>query len=137
MANMGFTEAFTKYGAELANPQWAVSAIADDGALVTSCWAHCMETIGNVLRYEDTLSRWSGNKAGNNLLREHLTQAVENKLPVRCLIARTKEQETVDGGLDASQVKKEFYLRDDLIGEVISFDGDKFVIEFKKKPNPA
>jgi len=133
MANMGFTEAFTKYGAKLANPQWAVSAIADDGALVTSCWAHYMEKIGNVLRYEDTLSRWSGNAAGNNLLREHLTQALENKSPVRCLIARTTEQKTVDGGLDASQVKKEFFPRDDLIGEVISFDGDKFAIEFKKK----
>ena len=40
MANIGFVDAFSKFGAKLDNPMWAVSAIAQDGALVISCWEH-------------------------------------------------------------------------------------------------
>ncbi len=133
MANLRFTEAFAKYNAKLVNPQWAVSAIADDGALVMSCWSHYITRHNEALRYTDTLSRWSGNAAGNNLLRQHLTQAVDNKLPVRLIIASTEETDIVDNGHDASQVKKKFHVRPELIGEIISFDGDNFVIDFFKK----
>jgi len=38
MNELGYVEAFARLGAKLANPQWAVSAMADDGALVVSCW---------------------------------------------------------------------------------------------------
>ena len=133
MAKLNFTEAFAKYGATLANPQWAVSAIANDGSLVMSCWEHYIKKHGDCLRYEDTLSRWSGNAAGNNLLRTHLTQAFNEKLPVRLLIASTTETDAVDYGHDASKVKKKFHIRPEIIGEIVSFDGDSFVIDFRKK----
>jgi hypothetical protein len=46
MAALGFVEAFSKYGATLANPMWAVSAIAEDGSLVISCWGHYFRSGG-------------------------------------------------------------------------------------------
>ena len=133
MAKLNFTEAFARYGAKLANPQWAVSAIADDRSFVMSCWEHYIKPHNGVLRYKDTLSRWSGNAAGNNLLRTHLTQAFDEKLPVRLLIASTTETDTVDHGHDASKVKKSFRIRPEIIGEIVSFDGDSFIIDFTMK----
>ena len=53
MAKLNFTEAFAKYGAKLSNPQWAVSAIAEDGAFVMSCWAHYIKSLEGCMRYED------------------------------------------------------------------------------------
>jgi len=44
MADLGFVEAFSKFGARLDNHMWAVSAIAKDGSLVISCWAHHMNS---------------------------------------------------------------------------------------------
>ena len=49
MADLGFVEAFAKFGAKPINPMWAVSAIADDGALVISCWSHHCKSGGKAL----------------------------------------------------------------------------------------
>jgi hypothetical protein len=46
----GYVEAFARLGARLANPQWAVSAITDDGALVVSCWQHLFKRRGRRAR---------------------------------------------------------------------------------------
>jgi len=76
MAKLSFSECFTKYGAKLANRMWAVSAQAADGAIVSSCWSNYFSRPDQeTLRCTDTLSRWEGNAAGNNLLREHLLLA--------------------------------------------------------------
>jgi len=131
---MNFTEAFAKYGAKLVNPQWAVSAIADDSSLVMSCWAHYITRHNDALRYTDRLSRWSSNAAGNNLLKEHLTKAYSEKLPVRFIQVKTTDTEAVNTGNDASKVKKSFSIRPDLVGEIVNFDGDEVVIDFKKQP---
>lgn len=134
MANLGFVEAFAKYGARLKNTNWSVSAIAQDGALVVSCWQHFFRSAGhNVLRYEDRLSRWSGNSLGSALLGEHLAAALEHGLPVRLVVASTPETDAVDQGHDASKVPKSFHIRDDLEGRVVVFDGDRFVMDFRKR----
>jgi hypothetical protein len=108
MSSLTLSEAFAEYGVKLANPQWAVSAIADDGAVVMSCWAHYFKRGDGGLRYEDYLSRWSGNAAGNNLCRKHVLDAFNNERPVRLVIATADDTEVVDSGHDASKVKKHF-----------------------------
>jgi len=134
MADLGFIEAFARFGAKPVNSMWAVSAIAQDGALVMSCWAHCCKSGGTgVLLYSDRLSRWHGNDLGNNLLKRHLAQAIAENLPVRMVVATTLETETVDNGHDASKVKKTFHIREDVVGRVASFDGDNYVIEFRRQ----
>ena len=60
MATLTLTSAFSRYGAKLANPQWAVSAINSKGELVISCWKHYLKGDNGKLTYEDSLSRWAG-----------------------------------------------------------------------------
>ena len=139
MSDLSFTEAFASYGAKLANAQWAFSAIADDGSLVISCWQHKF-TIPEkgILRYSDCLSRWRRlNTPGRKLLIEHLGQAHKEKLRVRLVIASTKETGIVDAGEDAGGLPKTFHLREDFVGQVVSFDGDAYVIDFKKQEGSA
>jgi hypothetical protein len=132
MSNPNLSEAFAQYGAKLANPQWAVSAKAEDGSVVMSCWAHFFKPGDGGLRYEDTLSRWSGNAPGNNLCGQHVADAFNNKLPVRLVIATAVDTEVVDSGNDASKVKKTFHTRPDMIGRITHFDGDRFIIDFQR-----
>ena len=129
------TEAFAKYGAKLQNVQWAVSAVSKHDELVMSLWQHYFKKHDGPppsLRYTDTLSRWSGNKAGNSLCREHLERAKTENLRIRLVIARTKETDAIDRGDDVSSVKKTFGARPDLVGQLTSFDGDEFVIDFMR-----
>ena len=137
MSDLTFTEAFAKYGATLSNIQWAFSAIAPDGALVISCWQHKFSIPQKgVLRYSDCLSRWKQlNTPGRNLFVKHLRQAYTDKLPVRLIIASAKDPEKVDTGEDASGIRKTFEVREGFVGQVISFDEDAYVIDFKKPPN--
>jgi len=130
MSSLSLTSAFARYGAKLANSQWAVSAINSSGELVVSCWKHYLKGGEGKLCYRDRLSRWDGNAAGNNLLREHLNKALSDGLPVRLVIARTDATDIVDSGQDASQATKTFGVREDLVGKVVAFDDDHFEIEF-------
>lgn len=132
MGNLNLAETFAQYGAKRVNPQWAVSAIAEDGSLVMSCWFHYIRTTDGIWRYEETLSRWSGNAAGNNLCRQHVEDAFKNNRPVRIVIARTEDTATVDSGQDASKVKKEFYTKPEMIGRITYFNGDRFIIDFQR-----
>ena len=131
MRSLGLAEAFARYGAKLANPQWAVTAVAEDGALVVSCWAHYLgRPAAGVLRYEDRLSRWAHNAAGTNLARRHLEQALRDGLVVRLVIGTSGDPKSVDAGESASDTPKTYHLREDLVGRVVEFDGDRFVINF-------
>lgn len=104
--------------------------MSSSGQLVVSCWEHYFSLHQGFLRYRDHLSRWSGNRPGNNLLREHLVQAQEQGLVVRLVIAHATDTAPVDAGGDASVVEKTFDAREDLVGRVVEFDGDAFVIDF-------
>ena len=130
MPSLNLTTAFNRYGAKLANPQWAVSAMNDKGELVVSCWSHYFTAGGGKLVYSDRLSRWSGNTAGNNLFRQHLESAVAADTPIRLVKATTSDPELVDSGGDASKAKNTFSVREDVVGRVTSFDGNNFTIEF-------
>jgi hypothetical protein len=105
---LSFTDAFRAFGATLANPQWAYSSIAKDGALVISCW--------------------------KNLLTQHLREAFDRKLDVRLVIASTDQPDVVDRGEEASTIKKSFHIKENVVGQVTLFDNDNFVIEFRQKP---
>lgn len=119
MSELRFTEAFAIYGANLVNAQWAFSAIAEDGSLVLSCWQHKL-TIPEkcILRYSDRLSRWQRVTPGKNLLCEHLSRAHDEQLPVRMVIATSKDPDAVDRGEEASGRQKSFHVREDFIGRV-------------------
>jgi hypothetical protein len=132
MATLSFTDAFRAYGAKLANPMWSYSAEADDGAIVISCWSHKLKLKDGVLTYTDRLSRWGPNTPGKNLLVEHLNLGRTQARPVRLIIATTSSPEVVDRGQDASSIQKSFHIKQDVVGKVTVFDGDNFVLEFRR-----
>lgn len=133
MSSLTFTEAFRAYGAKLANPMWAYSAVADDGSIVISCWSHKLKLNDGILSYADRLSRWRPNTPGKHLLVEHLTKGRDLELPVMLVVTTTNQPEVVERGEDASEIQKTFHIKPDVIGKVTRFDGDNFVLEFRRK----
>jgi|SRR5688572_19433026 len=133
MPNLSYTEAFRAYGAKLVNPMWAYSAIAEDGAIVISCWSHKLDLHDGVLTYTDRLSRWEPNTPGKNLLIEHLTMGKNQGLPVRLVVATTDQPDVIDRGDQARDIRKTFHVKPELVGKVTLFDGDNFSVEFRKK----
>ena len=79
----------------------------------------------------DSFSRWRG--PGNAEFREKIANALKTKQAIRLVIADTKQTKDVESGADASTVKKTFYVRDDLVGEVIEATEDTYAIRFRKQ----
>ncbi len=118
------TAAFAHFGAKPANSLRGRSAIAHDGALVLSCSIPQFRHQGpGVLRYEDSLSRHSGDRSGTVLLGEHLVLARERQLPVRMVVIAELSQ---------GRSRYNIYARPDVTGQLIEFDGDHFVVDFKR-----
>ena len=138
MAKLGYVEAFSRYKAKLQNERWAFSALSDDGSIVISCWEHLLKPFGKgVLRYTDTLSRRKNRKLGLPLLVEHLKLAQQDGRRFRLVITYTEETDVVDEGRGAGSIKKDFEVRPDLIGTLTEFDGDRFVIDFRRLTGPT
>lgn len=131
MQALGIKDAFAKYGAKLRNVQWSVSAWSTDGSLVVSLWEHHRRpSESGTLEFAESANRWKG--PGNKEFRENLTKAFNINANVRLVIVRTEEKEKVESGVDASTIKKNFSIREDLIGKLIKWDGDNYTFSFKK-----
>lgn len=117
-------DAFAEFGAKPKNRQRCRSAIAEDGALVLSCSTAQFARPGpGVLRYEDVLSRESGDLPGVALLGEHLALAHTGKLPVRMVVIA----DAVGG-----KTRYNIYARPDVVGKLVEFDGDRFIVDFRR-----
>jgi hypothetical protein len=132
MGNLSLQEAFAIFGGKPANRLHSLSAIAASGAeMILSCSAkRFRHPARGILRYEDTLSRETQHSAHTQSLGEHLTQAREGNLPIRMIVIT----ETQDA---SGQVTREIHVRVDLVGKVIAFDGERFVVDFVRTPEPA
>lgn len=135
MAVTNYTEAFGKFGATLANPNWAVSAKAPDDSIVISCWLHRLRRVPDTksYRYTDQLSRFRGNASGTNLLRDHLLEAQTKGTAFRLIVARVLDEsdvERIERGEGADKIKKTFAAKPEFTGHLESFDGDEFQIIF-------
>jgi hypothetical protein len=124
--NLNLVGAFERFGARPTNRLRGLSAIAADGALVLNCsHAYFGHPTRGVLRYEDKLSRESTRPKDVTLLGQHLSLARDGTLPVRLVVMSQA---------DANKVGKSpgFHVRPDLIGKVVKFDGDHFIIDFTR-----
>lgn len=131
MAKLGISDAFGKYGATLKNVNWSVSAWTPLDELVVSMWAHhYRKGIGDSAEYFGSVSRWSG--PGNTEFRRNISDGFHRKAVVRLVLVHTDNIVHVESGEDASKVKKDFSARTDLVGEVIEYDGENYVIRFKR-----
>lgn len=124
--NLSLVDAFGKFGSVPSNRVRGLSAMAADGAMVLNC-SH--EYFGHpaqgILRYEDKLSRDATAPKSTGLLGEHLALARDGALPVRMVVMTVVVVE--------EKRTRSFHVRADLIGKVVSFDGDHFVIDFTRR----
>jgi hypothetical protein len=125
MNQLLYREAFARYQATPVKRS-SLSALAQDGALVISCWNFGVTSHGDAMQYRDSFSQWEeGNAPAGALLREHLNAAVRDNLAVRLIVAHPATKGT--------RVAKYFHVRPDVVGRVVSFDGDEFVLEFVRQ----
>ena len=125
--NLSLIDAFGKFGARPDNRLRGLSAMAADGAMVLNCQqAYFAHPSRGVLRYEDRLSRESADSKDAQLLGQHLTLARDGALPVRMVVTFLVE------GKSGSNSRR-CHIRPDLIGKVVTFDGDLFIIDFARR----
>jgi hypothetical protein len=123
--NLSLVDAFAKFGAKPSNRLRALSAMAADGAMVLNCsHAYFGHPSQGVLRYEDRLSRDAATTKDNGLLGQHLTLARDGVLPVRMVVTSVVVEKSRS---------RSFHVRSDLIGKVVKFDGDHFIIDFTRR----
>ena len=122
--NLSLIDAFGRFGAKPGNRQGALSAIAADGALVLNCEQACFRhPEPGVLRYENRLSSESLGSKDAQLLGQHLLLARDGALPVRMVV-------TFFAAGKAGP--RRCHVRPDLIGRVVMFDGEHFVVDFER-----
>lgn len=122
--NLSLVDAFGKFGAKPRNRVYSLSAMAADGALVLNCSkAYFGHPSPGILRYEDRLSREPAESKEGAYLGQHLTLARDGALPVRMIV-------TSIAGDDRG--RRSFHVRSDLIGKLVKFDGDHFIIDFTR-----
>jgi hypothetical protein len=128
---LSLIDAFGRFGAKPASRMRGLSAIAADGAVVLHCSPpYFGHPARGVLRYEDRLSRDPIDAKGTELLGQHLAQARDAELPIR-MVVKTK----VDVG--SNKRGTNFHVRRDLVGKLVKFDGDHFIVDFTRLPEVA
>jgi hypothetical protein len=121
--SLTLVDAFTRFGAKPLNRQRGLSAIAADGAMVLNCsHAYFGHPERGVLRYEDRLSREPPESKDIGRLGEHLALARDGALAVRMVVTTQAEGKA-----------RGFHVRPDLVGKVVKFDGDHFIIDFTRR----
>jgi len=125
MGKLSLQEAFAVFGGKPTNRLHSLSALAADGTeMILGCYAkRFTHPKRGVLRYHDALSSESGHPAEMQSLGQHLTRARDANLPVRMIVITEKPAE-------ADKVTREIHVRTDLVGKVVEFDGERFVIDF-------
>jgi hypothetical protein len=125
--NLTLIDAFGRFGAKPASRLGSLSAMAADGALVLNCLpGHFAHPARGVLRYEASLSAAHAESTIVTTLSEHLARARDGALPVRMIVNFPEREKAGKGG--------RYHVRPDLVGKVVEFDGDRFVIDFTRLP---
>lgn len=123
--NLTLIDAFGRFGAKPASRLNSLSAMASDGAMVLNCLpAHFGHPARGILRYESRLSAAEAESKVVTTLSEHLTRARDGDLPVRMIVTFPKVEKARRAG--------GHHVRPDLIGKIVEFDGDRFVIDFTR-----
>lgn len=123
-------DAFSRFGAKPASRLGSLSAIAADGAMVLNCLpGHFGHPAPGVLRYETKLSTAQATARIVTTLGEDLTRARDGDLPVRMVVSIQEREKTRNKGC-------RYHVRPDLVGKVVEFDGDRFVVDFTRPQPP-
>lgn len=107
--------------------------MAEDGSLVLSCWYRRFSRAEpEVLRYEDDLA--GDNTPSAAVMRQHLAAALAQELDVRLIVAvEAREPDPAKPNVRPS--RPTFHARRDLLGRIVRFDGQRFVVDFRRPPS--
>lgn len=126
MERLNLAEAYARYGAKLENRLRGLSAIAEDGSVVLTCETSRLGRPGiGILRFEGNISSGAPVARASALLGQHLTLARDDSRTLHPVIV------TPSTGRSRS-----IHIRKDLVGAVTSFDGDHYVVDFTRTPQP-
>jgi len=131
MSELNLLEAFWRY--KVKPSVRARSAVTEDRALVLSCsYSRFHRAQSGTMKYEEDLSGDTGATAA--LLRSHLADALTNELEIRLIVATPVEHRpSLETPPEAARpARTSFHARKDLVGRVTFFDGQRFVVEFRK-----
>jgi len=127
MENLSLEVAYGRYGAQIVNKQRSLSAVAADGSLVLTCLSERFSRPGaGVLRYSAQLSQEAGVSSRVNELAAQVKSAQDSGSDVRAVVI------TPPRGM----VRRVIHVRKDLVGKVVEFDGDNFVVDFTRPAPP-
>lgn len=131
----GYVDAFSRHSAKLRNVQWSFSARSSDGFIVLSCWIDYFvpskeHGVPDVMRYRDTLQRVSHNAPGSMELRGFLEEARDTGTRFKLIVARPGDARLLTSGRSASHAGNRFDPRVDVVGSLVEFDGDRYVVDF-------
>lgn len=136
MHEINLMEAFASYKVKPSTR--SRSAVTSEGALVVSCWYAGFKKIdAEILRYEEDLTSYTGGLA--DALRAHVQEAMSGEYDVRLIVAvETGKPKTAEKKLPEAvgPTRKTYHARKDLVGHVTSFDGQRFVIDFRRTEAP-
>jgi hypothetical protein len=111
------------------------SALTPDETLVICCWySRFHKAESDVLRYEEDLSSETGSAA--DALRAHLSKALADEYDVQLIVGvAPTTSATVVAKTDAVERPKQttFHARKDLLGRLTFYDGQRFIIEFRRR----
>jgi hypothetical protein len=136
MNEVNLAEAFLRYNVKPISH--TRSAVTPEGELVLSCsYGRFQRGDPGVLKYEEDLSEDASIAA--TTLRAHLAEALRDGLEVRLIVAIPVQ---MTPSLDGSHVpprppRTSFHPRKDLVGRVTAFDGQRFVLDFRKQAQAA
>lgn len=130
MSDIKMKEAFSTYNAKPVRR--ARSAMTADGDLVMSCWYGGFKKAEvDTMRYEEDLSGQTGEVA--KAFRAHLTDALTKECAVRVIVVTAGDSKPAT----TKAPRVNYYAREDLVGRVSSFDGERLVVDFRKRSVPA
>jgi hypothetical protein len=133
MSEINLNEAFGLYKAKPSAR--GRSAITPDGTIVLSCWyERFRKGESGVLRYEEDLTNETGSVA--NTLRAHLSQALADDYDVQLIVA-VPPSAPKDPHVAANPTQRSkqptFHARKDLLGRLTFYDGQRFIVEFRRR----
>jgi hypothetical protein len=131
MNEVNLQEAFSSY--KVKPSAKARSALTSDRALVLSCsYGRFQRVESGVMKYEEDLSGLTDSSA--TLLRTHLADALTNELEIRPIVAIPLQRSpSLEVTMEPTKpARTSFHARKDLVGRITFFDGQRFVVEFRK-----
>lgn len=125
---MRITEAFRRYGVELANPAWTSSAVSENPRqVILSLWRHSFSP--DMTRYETGTAEWDG--GGKPIFYRHLRQAIAEGLPIRVIVATTEDPHEIYLG-NAARTQNDFEPDFELVGRVVRLEDNEFELAFER-----